>query len=125
MPCYRRAEDGGHIAKIPSQCGSPSPSPFIDADDSCDSAHDDQQQPHGRLLMARSYERLHLLIYSSLCTIKRGGSPPTSPSWRSYCRSNNQISGIDSSARPHCRLGFPMVVHDYSSFAEDIATERN
>ena|SRR5215472_16826560 len=70
--------------------------PF-DADDSCDSAHDDQQQPHGRLLMARSYERLHLLIYSSLCTIKRGGSPPTSPSWRSYC------AGIKSQTRCYDR----------------------
>src|SRR5262249_21232311 len=56
---------------------------------------------------------------------RRGGSRPISPSCRSFFRNHNQISGIDSSARPHCRLGFPMVVHDYSSFAEDIATERN
>jgi hypothetical protein len=35
--------------------------PF-DADDSCESAHDDKQQPYGRLLVARSYERLYLLF---------------------------------------------------------------
>jgi hypothetical protein len=35
--------------------------PF-DADDSCESAHDDKQQPYGRLLVARSHERLYLLF---------------------------------------------------------------
>jgi len=42
--------------------------PF-DADGSCESAHDDKQQPHGRLPVARSYERPHLLFIPSLCTL--------------------------------------------------------
>ena len=60
---------------------------LFDADDSCESAHDDKQKSHGRLLVARCCECPTSMLYSRPVQMSRERSQRISPSCRSYCAS--------------------------------------
>jgi hypothetical protein len=64
---------------------------LFDADDSCESAHDDKQKSHGRLLVARCYECPTSMLYSRPVQMSREGLQRISPSCRSFCASHKKI----------------------------------